>query len=247
MRKILATLLSLVLFAFSFGAEKLYVGTNAEFKPYEYLEGDKIVGFDIELMEAMAAEMGCTIKWNNMTFDGLLPALQMGKVDAVIAGMTPTSERIKAVDFSKPYLNFQTGHSVIVRNDEKEIVNNEDLKGKIVGVQLGTKQEDLAKGFGAEIVRYDSFTGSLLALKQSKVQAVVLDEQSAEKYLKTMDEVKITDTIYDSDPGESIAVKKGNTELVEKLNAAFDKVVESGKYYEILQKYFPEKAAEMKL
>ncbi len=247
MRKILATLLSLVLFAFSFGAEKLYVGTNAEFKPYEYLEGDKIVGFDIELMEAMAVEMGYTVKWNNMTFDGLLPALQMGKVDAVIAGMSPTAERKKAVDFSKPYLNFQTGHSVIVRNDEKEIVNNEDLKGKVVGVQLGTKQEDLAKGFGAEIVRYDSFTGSLLALKQSKVQAVVLDEQSAGKYLKTMDGVKITDTIYDSDPGESIAVKKGNTELVEKLNAAFDKVVESGKYYEILQKYFPEKAAEMKL
>lgn len=247
MRKILATLLSLVLFAFSFGAEKLYVGTNAEFKPYEYLEGEKIVGFDIELMEAMAAEMGYTVKWNNMTFDGLLPALQMGKVDAVIAGMSPTAERKKAVDFSKPYLNFQTGHSVIVRNDEKEIVNNEDLKGKLVGVQLGTKQEDLAKGFGAEIVRYDSFTGSLLALKQSKVQAVVLDEQSAGKYLKTMDGVKITDTIYDSDPGESIAVKKGNTELVEKLNAAFDKVVESGKYYEILQKYFPEKAAEMKL
>ena len=75
----------------------------------------------------------------------------------------------------------------------------------------------------------------------------MLDEQSAGKYLKTMDGVKITDIIYDSDPGESVAVKKGNTELVEELNAAFDKVVESGKYYEILKKYFPEKAAEMKL
>ncbi len=99
MRKILATLLSLVLFAFSFGAEKLYVGTNAEFKPYEYLEGDKIVGFDIELMEAMAAEMGYTVKWNNMTFDGLLPALQMGKVDAVIAGMSPTEREKKLLIF----------------------------------------------------------------------------------------------------------------------------------------------------
>ena len=247
MRKILVTLLSLVLFVFSFGEKKLYVGTNAEFKPYEYLEGDKITGFDIELMEAMAAEAGYTVKWNNMTFDGLLPALQMGKIDAVIAGMSPTAERQKAVDFGKPYLNFQTGHAVIVREDEKDIVKNEDLNGKVVGVQLGTKQEDLAKSFGAEIVRYDSFTGSLLALKQSKVQAVVLDEQSAGKYLKTMDGVKVTDTIYDSDPGESIAVKKGNTKLVEELNAAFDKVVESGKYYEILNKYFPEKAAEMKL
>ena len=85
MKKFLVLMLSLVLFVSSFGAKKLYVGTNAEFKPYEYLEGDKIVGFDIELMEAMGKEMGYEIKWNNMTFDGLLPALQMGKIDAVIA------------------------------------------------------------------------------------------------------------------------------------------------------------------
>ena len=244
MRKFLVTLLSLVLFVFSFGEKKLYVGTNAEFKPYEYLEGDKIVGFDIELMEAMAEEMGYIVKWNNMTFDGLLPALQMGKIDAVIAGMSPTPERVKAVDFGKPYLNFKTGHAVIVRENETEIVKNEDLNGKKVGAQLGTKQEDLAKGFGAEIVRYDSFTGALLALKQNKVQAVVLDEQSAEKYLKTMSGVKVTDVIYDTDPGESVAVKKGNTKLLDEFNNAFDKVVESGKYDELLKKYFPEKLLE---
>ncbi len=241
MRKFLVTLLSLVLFVFSFGEKKLYVGTNAEFKPYEYLEGDKIVGFDIELMEAMAKEMGYTVKWNNMTFDGLLPALQMGKVDAVIAGMSPTAERMKAVDFGKPYLNFQMGHAVIVREDEKEIVKKEDLNGKKAGAQLGTKQEDLAKGFGAEIVRYDSFTGALLALKQNKIQAVVLDEEAAGKYLKTMSGLKITDVIYDNDPGESVAVKKGNTKLLEEFNNAFDKVVESGKYNELLKKYFSEK------
>lgn len=247
MRKFLVTFLSLVLFVFSFGEKKLYVGTNAEFKPYEYLEGDKIVGFDIELMEAIAKEAGYTVKWNNMTFDGLLPALQMGKIDAVIAGMSPTPERQKAVDFSKPYLNFKTGHAVIVREEEKNIVKKEDLNGKRVGVQLGTKQEDLSKGLGGNVVRYDSFTGSLLALKQNKVDAVVLDEQSAGKYLKTMNGVKVTDVIYDEDPGESIAVKKGNTKLIEEFNSAFDKVVESGEYYEILQKYFPEKASEMKL
>lgn len=247
MRKFLVTFLSLVLFVFSFGEKKLYVGTNAEFKPYEYLEGDKIVGFDIELMEAIAKEACYTVKWNNMTFDGLLPALQMGKIDAVIAGMSPTPERQKAVDFSKPYLNFKTGHAVIVREEEKNIVKKEDLNGKRVGVQLGTKQEDLAKGLGGNVVRYDSFTGSLLALKQNKVDAVVLDEQSAGKYLKTMNGVKVTDVIYDEDPGESIAVKKGNTKLIEEFNSAFDKVVESGEYYEILQKYFPEKASEMKL
>lgn len=241
MRKFLVVLLSMVVFLFSFGEKKLYVGTNAEFKPYEYLEGDKIVGFDIELFEAMAKEMGYTIKWNNMTFDGLLPALQMGKVDAVIAGMSPTEERLKAVDFSKPYLNFHTGHSVIVKEGDTTITKKEDLKGKKAGVQLGTKQEELALKEGAEIVRYDSFTGALLALKQNKVDAVVLDEQSSAKYLKNMSGVVIADTIQDSDPGESIAVKKGNKKLVEELNAALDKVIENGTYDEILAKYFPDK------
>lgn len=244
MKKFLVLMLSLVLFVSSFGAKKLYVGTNAEFKPYEYLEGDKIVGFDIELMEAMGKEIGYEIKWNNMTFDGLLPALQMGKIDAVIAGMSPTAERKKAVDFSKPYLNFKTGHSVIVRANETTIVKKEDLNGKTAGVQLGTKQEELAKALGANIVRYDSFTGALLALKQNKIDAVVLDEQASAKYLKTMPEVKVADTIYDEDPGESIAVKKGNQKLIEELNSAFDKVVENGTYAKILEKYFPEKVSK---
>lgn len=244
MRKFLVTLLSLFVFMVSFGEKKLYVGTNAEFKPYEYLEGDKIVGFDIELMEAMAEEAGYTIKWNNMSFDGLLPALQMGKIDAVIAGMSPTAERKKAVDFTKSYLNFETGHAVIVRENEENILKNEDLKDKTVGVQLGTKQEELAKGYGANIVRYDSFTGALLALKQNKIEAVVLDEQSAGKYIENLGGVKVADVIHDSDPGEAVAVKKGDTKLVEELNAAFDEVVESGKYNEILEKYFPEKVTK---
>lgn len=192
----------------------------------------------------MAEEAGYTIKWNNMSFDGLLPALQMGKIDAVIAGMSPTAERKKAVDFTKSYLNFETGHAVIVRENEENILKNEDLKDKTVGVQLGTKQEELAKGYGASIVRYDSFTGALLALKQNKIEAVVLDEQSAGKYIENLGGVKVADVIHDSDPGEAVAVKKGDTKLVEELNAAFDKVVESGKYNEILEKYFPEKVAK---
>lgn len=247
MKKILVVILSMVLFVSSFGAKKLYVGTNAEFKPYEYLEGEKMVGFDIELMEAMVSEMGYEIKWNNMTFDGLLPALQMGKIDAVIAGMSPTKERVKAVDFSKPYLSFKVGHSVIVDENEKEVIKKEDLKNKKVGVQMGTKQEELAKEFGAEIVRYSSFTAALMALKQNKIDAVVLDEKSANEYLANINGVKVTDTIFDNDPGTSIAVKKGDSKLVEKLNAALDKVKESGKYEEILQKYFPEKANEANL
>lgn len=241
MKKLLVLLLSMVLFVSSFGAKKLYVGTNAEFKPYEYLEGDKIVGFDIELMEAIAEELGYTVKWNNMSFDGLLPALQMGKIDAVIAGMGPTEERLKAVDFSKPYLNFQTGDAVVVNENETVIVKKENLNGKTVGVQLGTKQEEVSKKFGASIVRYDSFTGALMALKQNKINAVVVDAQVAENYLKNIKGVKITDTIFNDTPGESIAVKKGNKKLADEINKAFDAIVANGTYEKILVKYFPEK------
>ncbi|WP_300328679.1 basic amino acid ABC transporter substrate-binding protein [Fusobacterium sp.] len=241
MKKLLVLLLSMVLFVSSFGAKKLYVGTNAEFKPYEYLEGDKIVGFDIELMEAIAEELGYTVKWNNMSFDGLLPALQMGKIDAVIAGMGPTEERLKAVDFSKPYLNFQTGDAVVVNENETVIVKKENLDGKTVGVQLGTKQEEVSKKLGANIVRYDSFTGALMALKQNKINAVVVDAQVAENYLKNIKGVKITDTIFNDTPGESIAVKKGNKKLADEINKAFDAIVANGTYEKILVKYFPEK------
>lgn len=241
MKKLLVLLLSMVLFVSSFGAKKLYVGTNAEFKPYEYLEGDKIVGFDIELMEAIAEELGYTVKWNNMSFDGLLPALQMGKIDAVIAGMGPTKERLKAVDFSKPYLNFQTGDAVVVNENETVIVKKENLDGKTVGVQLGTKQEEVSKKLGANIVRYDSFTGALMALKQNKINAVVVDAQVAENYLKNIKGVKVTDTIFNDTPGESIAVKKGNKKLADDINKAFDAIVANGTYEKILVKYFPEK------
>ena len=107
----------IILSTLSFAAKKLYVGTNAEFKPYEYLEGDKITGFDIDFMNAIGKEIGYEVQWVNMGFDGLLPALQMNKVDAVIAGMSQTPERQKAVDFSMPYMFTKSEHYVIVKEN----------------------------------------------------------------------------------------------------------------------------------
>ena len=106
---ILMGMMSAVMFA-----KTLYVGTNAEFAPFEYLEKGKITGFDIELMNALAKEMKMDIKIENMAFDGLLPALQMKKVDVVIAGMTETPERKKAVNFTKPY--FKAKQVIITKN-----------------------------------------------------------------------------------------------------------------------------------
>lgn len=91
MKKIVI-LFMLLLSTLSFSAKKLYVGTNAEFKPYEYIEGNEMIGFDIDLMNKLGEELGYEIKWVNMNFDGLLPALQLKKIDAVIAGMAQTPE-----------------------------------------------------------------------------------------------------------------------------------------------------------
>jgi len=240
MKKIMILILTIVTFSFSFGMKKIYVGTNAEFKPYEYLEGDKIVGFDIELMEAMTKELNYEIKWVNMSFSGLLPALQSNKIDVVIAGMAPTSERLKAVDFSKPYLAFGTGHSVIV-NKESSILKKEDLKDKKVGVQLGSKQEELAKNQGGEVILFDSFAGAILSLNQNKIDAVVMDENSGKEYIKKTKELKIVDTIMDDSPGEAMAFKKGNKKLEEEFEVAFNKVLKSGEYLQLVKKYFPDK------
>ncbi|MDP0488637.1 MAG: basic amino acid ABC transporter substrate-binding protein [Fusobacterium sp. JB021] len=240
MKKILVLMLTVVVFSFSFGMKKIYVGTNAEFKPYEYLEGDKIVGFDIELMEAMAGKLNYEVKWVNMSFSGLLPALQSNKIDIVIAGMAATPERAKAVDFSKPYLAFGTGHAVIV-NKDSNILIKEDLKDKEVGVQLGSKQEQLAEKEGAKIVLFDSFAGAILALKQNKIDAVVMDENSGEEYMKKTKELKIVDKIMDNSPGESLAFKKGNKKLLKEFEIAFEKVLKNGEYLELVKKYFPNK------
>ncbi|MGB0405283.1 MAG: transporter substrate-binding domain-containing protein, partial [Fusobacterium sp.] len=210
------------------------------FKPYEYLEGDKIVGFDIELMEAMAGKLNYEVKWVNMSFSGLLPALQSNKIDIVIAGMAATPERAKAVDFSKPYLAFGTGHAVIV-NKDSNILIKEDLKDKEVGVQLGSKQEQLAEKEGAKIVLFDSFAGAILALKQNKIDAVVMDENSGEEYMKKTKELKIVDKIMDNSPGESLAFKKGNKKLLKEFEIAFEKVLKNGEYLELVKKYFPNK------
>ena len=96
--------------------KKIYVGTNAEYKPYEYIENGKIIGFDIEFMEALAKNLGYEIEWKNLSFDGLLPALQTQKIDMVIAGMSPTEERKKAVDFTDIY--HSGDQSVLVNKDK---------------------------------------------------------------------------------------------------------------------------------
>lgn len=240
MKKVILFLM-LILSSLSFAAKKLYVGTNAEFAPYEYLENGKMVGFDIELMDAIGEELGYEIVWSNMSFDGLLPALQMKKIDAVIAGMSQTPERQKAVIFSMPYLLFSSDEHYVIVNEENSYVKKEELNGKKIGVQIGTMQEEFAKDLGGLPQLYNSWTGALMDLQQNKIDAVIIADVSGEEYLKTMKGIKKIDVVEENFPGASIALRKGETELAEQINQAILKIDAEGKYLEILKKYFPDK------
>lgn len=240
MKKVILFLM-LILSSLSFATKKLYVGTNAEFAPYEYLENGKMVGFDIELMDAIGEELGYEIVWSNMSFDGLLPALQMKKIDAVIAGMSQTPERQKAVTFSMPYLLFSSDEHYVIVNEESSYVKKEELNGKKIGVQIGTMQEEFAKDLGGLPQLYNSWTGALMDLQQNKIDAVIIADVSGEEYLKTMKGIKKIDVVEENFPGVSIALRKGETELAEQINQAILKIDAEGKYLEILKKYFPDK------
>lgn len=240
MKKVILFLM-LILSSLSFAAKKLYVGTNAEFAPYEYLENGKMVGFDIELMDAIGKELGYEIVWSNMSFDGLLPALQMKKIDAVIAGMSQTPERQKAVTFSMPYLLFSSDEHYVIVNEESSYVKKEELNGKKIGVQIGTMQEEFTKDLGGLPQLYNSWTGALMDLQQNKIDAVIIADVSGEEYLKTMKGIKKIDVVEENFPGASIALRKGETELAEQINQAILKIDAEGKYLEILKKYFPDK------
>lgn len=240
MKKVILFLM-LVLSSLSFAAKKLYVGTNAEFMPYEYLENGKMVGFDIELMDAIGKELGYEIVWNNMSFDGLLPALQMKKIDAVIAGMAQTPERQKAVTFSMPYLLVSSDEHYVIVNENSSFTKKEELKGKKVGVQMGTIQEEFTVQLGGIPQLYNSWTGALMDLQNNKIDAVIIADVTGDEYLKVMKGIKKVDVVIDTQPGASIALRKGETELAEKINQAILTLDKNGTYLEILKKYFPDK------
>lgn len=242
MKKIIAIFM-VILSSLSFSAKKLYVGTNAEFKPYEYLEGDKMVGFDIDLMNKLGEMLGYEIKWVNMNFDGLLTSLQLKKIDAVIAGMSPTEERQKAASFSVPYMFFKSGHLVIV-NEKSTYTSKEQLKGKTAGVQMGSIQEGFAKDIGATPKFYSSFTAALMELQNQKVDSVIVADSTGREYLKTMKKIKKIDMIEDKKPGASIAFRKNDEKLAKEFSDAIIKLKETDYYEGLVKKYFPDRYEE---
>ncbi|WP_035500837.1 basic amino acid ABC transporter substrate-binding protein [Fusobacterium gonidiaformans] len=223
-------LLSMVAFG-----KTLYIGTNAEFAPFEYLEKGKVTGFDMELMNALAKEMKMDVKIENMAFDGLLPALQMKKVDVVIAGMTETPERKKAVSFTKPYFKAK---QVIITKKGKDIKDFKELSGKRVGVMLGFTGDAVVSDIkGAKVQRFDATYSAVMALEKGKVDAVVADSEPAKKYIASYKDLAIASAKAEEED-YAIAVRKNDKALLDNLNKALVKVKSNGTYDALLKKYF---------
>lgn len=199
-------------------------------------EGDELEGFDIDLGKALAEEMGVDVEFKDTAWDGIIPSLLSGQFDMIMSSMTITEERKKEVDFSDPYFN--AGQVIAVRTDDDSIKTLDDLIGKTVAVQIGTTGDlKISEVEGVNIQRFNTIVDAFMELKNGRADAVFNDLPVAQDYVNKGEPVKIvgeplTEEFY------GIAIKKGNTELLEKVNAALQSLKDSGKYQEIYDKWF---------
>lgn len=218
--------------------EKLVMATNAEFPPYEFYEGDKIVGIDAEFAEAIAEKIGMELEIEDMAFDSILSAVQSGKADIGVAGITVDDTRKKQVDFSDTYY---TGRQVIIVTEDSEIAEPEDLADKKIGVQQGTTGDIYTTDeFGDEFIeRFNKGMEAVQALSQGKIDAVVIDDQPAKTFAKQVEGLKILETEY-VEEDYAMAIKKGNDELTKKVNEAIKALKDDGTFDKIVAKYITE-------
>jgi polar amino acid transport system substrate-binding protein len=231
----------LLLISFVLFARTVIVGTSADFPPFEYIENGQFVGFDMDLMREIAKIAGFELKFGDMSFDSLIPALRVGQIDVAAAAMTITEERKKVVDFSMPY--WTADQSIIVKADSDLTITV--LFGKYrIGVQTGTTgdlwcTENLVeKGLLPErnLKRYDTFILALSDLLNGNIDAIVLDSPVANRFAATKP-VKVVGIIVTGEQ-YGIAVRKGNKELLDKINQALKTLIETGKINELIDKYF---------
>ncbi|MGL6174601.1 MAG: basic amino acid ABC transporter substrate-binding protein [Cellulosilyticaceae bacterium] len=221
------------------GQKTLKMGTNAAFPPFEYYEENKITGFDVELANVVAEKLGMELVVEDMEFNTLLGAVSNNMIDFVAAGMTVTEERQKQVEFTQGY--FDSKQMIIVKSNNTDIAGPDDLVGKKIGVQLGTTSDQFAEAYieGAQVIKFDKAALAVADLKNGTVDAVIVDAQPAKELTKGQEDLKILESPFVEEE-YAIAVKKGNTELLEKINKAIEEIKASGEYDKLYGKYFAE-------
>jgi len=217
---------------------KLIVGTSADWPPFEYIdERGEVVGIDIEIAKRIAAELGVELEIKDMKFAALIEALKNGLVDIVIADMTPTPEREQVVDFSIPYY-FSKGNALITLKG-KEVTSINDLKGKKVGVQLGTIQQEWAQENLkdiATIVTYDKvYPEMIMALKRGDISAIIVGDIIGNVLIKKDPELTIAMYVGGEQVGGAVALPQGAEDLKYIVNKVIDKLMTSGELRKIFE------------
>ncbi len=218
---------------------KLIMATNAYFAPYEYYEGEKIVGIDVEIAEAIAKKLGLELEIKDMNFDTIITAVNAGDADIGVAGMTVTEDRLKEVDFSISYAN---GVQSIIVKEGSPIKTADDLfadgANYKVGVQLGTTGDQYCTGdLGKDrVTQYINGNEAIIALKGGDVDCVVIDNQPAKSFIANNKGLSILETAY-ADEDYAIAIKKNNKALRDAIDNAIKELTKDGTIDAILAKY----------
>lgn len=213
---------------------QLVMATNAEFPPYEYYDGETIVGIDVEIAQAIADEMGRELVIHDMEFDAILSAVDSGEADIGAAGLTIREDRLKIVDFTVPYT---TATQVIIVNADSTVGGISDLNGMKIGVQLATTGDFYAKQImDSTVKRYDKGDEAVQALLAGGVDAVMIDDEPAKVFVQQYEGIRIIDEAY-TEEEYALAVAKNDDALLTEVNAAITKLKESGKLQEIIDRY----------
>ena len=220
----------------------LKMGTNAYFPPYEFYEGEKITGIDAEIAAKIAEKLGMELQIVDMSFDSILSAVNAGTVDFGMAGMTVTAKRLLEVDFSNSYAK---GVQSIIVKEGSPITTVDDLYADgasyKIGVQLGTTGDLYSTDdFGSDrVTAYPTGNEAVAALIKGDVDCVIIDNEPAKSYVKVNEGIKTLETSY-ADEDYAICVKKGNSELLEKINTAIYELTKDGTIEAIVSKYISE-------
>jgi arginine/lysine/histidine transporter system substrate-binding protein len=219
--------------------ETLKMATSADYPPYEFIDtssgSEEIIGFDVDVANYITEQLGYGLEISNVDFNGLIPALQAKRADFVMAGMTPTEERKKNVDFSTIY--YQAKNTIMAKAGSN-LTDAASLNGKKVGVQLGSIQEGDAKEIeGANVVPLNKINEIIQELKAGRIDAAIVEDTVAKGYAEANPDLEIN-TIPPSGPsGSAIAFPKGS-ELVAKFNPVLEEMTSSGKIEELVKKWF---------
>ncbi|XMB86159.1 transporter substrate-binding domain-containing protein [Mycoplasmatota bacterium WC44] len=239
------TLLITLLTGCKENTDTITVLTSTGYEPYEMVDTNgNLTGFDIELFEVLAEQAGYALEWKDVSFDGIIAALQANQADAAIAGITPSYSRKEKVDFSNIYYNAEDGllNYLVIPNDSS-ITGINDLENKTVGAQIGTIQADLIEEIQSTYA-FESDLRNINAqivqeLKAGRIDALVVESAAADSILNTESTLKKVpfDVSNDSVTGNAIAFPKGSS-YTKEFNEALETLKENGKLEQLVNKWF---------